>query len=235
MDRRTFIERLGGAVAVRSGIVHAQRDDGYYRNPRVTTPLIQYWEVETRETNRIQLRVRGVDLGDAYATTLIYKDTRLTETLNERLRRDFDGIVGAFIATRITFESPLSAFAQPSLVEGLAKRRFERTARNRGFSRLRERNTAERETTREQATAEYDAYYSIGRYTETPPPNIDRFPGIGRDDRVKTVLYFDVSRSGGSLLLTTGVRPTNQLLQTVLNRDSDAYRRELLQLMHSVR
>ncbi|WP_435152379.1 hypothetical protein [Haladaptatus sp. DFWS20] len=234
MDRRSFIELLGGTVVGGGEIVSARQDDERYRNPRVTASLVRYWEVEARETDRMPLRSRGIDLGGAYTTTLIYKDTRLTAAFDERLRRDFEGIVGAFITTRITFDSPLSAFAQPSLVTGLAKRRFERTARRRGFSRLREREPAERETTQEQATAEYEGYYSIDRYTETPPSNISRFPGIGRDNRVQTVLYFDVSRSGRSLILAAGIRPTDELLG-VLNRDDDAYRRELLRLMHSVR
>ncbi|GAA0245420.1 hypothetical protein GCM10009000_071530 [Halobacterium noricense] len=226
---------MGGIAFAGSGIVSAQQGNGHYRNPRVTAPLIQQWEVEARETNRTPFRPQGVDLGDAFTTTLLYKDTRLTETLAERLRREFNGIVGALIVTRVTFESPLSTFAQPALVAEFAKQEFERTARRHGFSELHERHSAERETTREQATAEYDGYYSIGRYTDTPTPEAARFPGIQRGNRVKTVLYFDVSRSEQSLLIATGIRPTDELLQAVLNRDSDAYRQELLQLMHSVR
>ncbi|WP_266075683.1 hypothetical protein [Haladaptatus caseinilyticus] len=235
MDRRGFIERLGGAVVVGSGIVAGRQSDGRYRNPTVTDPLVRQWEIEARETDRFDVRRRGIDFGDAYRTTLIYKDVRLTEAVDTRLQSDFEGIVGVFIATRITFDSPLSALARPGLVDGIAKRRFERTARKRGFTELREREPAERETTQAQATAEYVGYYDIDRYSEAPVPNIERFPGIRRNGRVKTVLYFDVSRSDGSLILTTGVRPTNEFFRTVLHRNSDTYRGELLRLMHSVR
>ncbi len=233
MDRRTFIGRVGGAIVAGSGIASA-RQSKRYSNPNVTDPLIQQWEIEARETDQFNLQNRGIDFGDAYSTTLIYKDTRLTETLAERLGSNFEGIVGAFIPTRITFDSPVSTLAQPSLIAGLAERRFEETVRRRGFSELRERTPAERETTQAQVLTEYEGYYDIGHYTNAPTENVTKLPGIRRDEKARTVLYFDVSRSSQSLLLTTGIRPADELLRTVLNRDSDTYRQELLGLMHSV-
>ncbi|WP_227355724.1 hypothetical protein [Haladaptatus salinisoli] len=235
VDRREFLRRAGGIAAIGAGAGVAGAQQGRYRAPAVTSPAIQEWEVEATLTDRIPIRARGWTFGDAYSTTVIYKDSRLTDALDERLRRNFDGIVGAFAPTRVTFDSPLSVFAQPSLVAGLAKRRFERTARRRGFSALRERSPAERETSPRRVTAEYEAYYDIGYDVAHSLPSVSELPHVRPDGRVKTILYFDVSRPRGSLILTSAARPADAMLRDVFGRDGDAYRAELLRLMHSVR
>ncbi|WP_227375956.1 hypothetical protein [Haladaptatus halobius] len=233
MDRREFLEGVGGFAAMGAGVAGARQRR--YRAPTVTSPAIRWWDVEATLTDHIPIRTEGWQFGDAYATTVIYKDSRLTDALDERLRRNFDGIVGAFTATRVTFDSPLSVFAQPSLVAGLAKRRFERTARNRGFSALRERPPAERETSPRRVTAEYEAYYDIGYDVAHSLPTASELPHVRPDGRVRTILYFDVSRPRKSLILTSGARPTDAMLRDVFDRNGDAYQAELLRLMHSVR
>lgn len=243
MERRRFLERLGrsaGAVSVGgalvggSGAVGATPADPY-REPVVTSPLIQGWVLAERRTDETPIRAGGASFGDAYTSTVMYRDEQLASILDRYVRGSFDGTVGAFIPTRVTFDSPLAILAQPSLVTGIAKRRFVARLRQSGFSHIRERGPSERETTDEQAVAEYEANYDASEYITRPNSPAYDLPSVTPNAHVKTVIYFEVVKPGDTLLFTSGVRPTDEMLRTVFGRDPDAYRAELLELMHSVR
>ncbi|WP_254663039.1 hypothetical protein [Haladaptatus sp. W1] len=243
MQRRRFLARMGAAVGgigavvgtEMNGVVGGARRRGPYREPVVTSPTIRRWTLEEKRTDRTVIRAGGRSFGDAYTSTLIYKDARLASGLDRYVRGNFEGIVAAFMATRVTFDSPLSILAQPSLVTGIAKERFERNLRRLGFSDIRERPTSERETTAEQAVAEYEADYDASEYIERPNSPAYRLPSVTPDRRVKTILYLEVLKPGETLLFTAGIRPTDELLRVVFDRDDDAYRAELLRLMHDVK
>ncbi len=217
-----------------SGVGTAQEDDPY-REPVITSPDIRQWTLEEKRTDRTEINEGGTSLGDAYTSTLIYKDSRLASTLDRYVQGNFDGIVGAFIATRVSFDSPLSILAQPSLVTGIVKDRFEANLRRLGFSDIRERMPSERETTDEQAIAEYEAYYDASEYITRSNSPFYELPSVTSDGRVKTIIYLEVLNPGGTLLFTAGIRPTDEMLRVVFDRSGDAYRTELLQLMHSVK
>ncbi len=237
MERRLFLERLGGVVAgigVGGGVVAGAQTD-LYRKPVITSPRIRQWTLEDERTDKTPIREGGTSLGNAYTSTLIYKDGKLASGLDKYVSGSFDGIVGAFMATRVTFDSPVSIFAQPLLVTGIAKQRFEETLTSLGFSDIRERSASERETTNEQAIAEYEAYYDASNYITRPNSPAYDLPSVTSDGRVKTVLYFEVLKPGETLLLTSGIRPTNRMLRQVFHRNPAAYRAELLRLMHSVK
>lgn len=236
MERRQFLERLGGVVAgigVVGGVANGAQSD-VYRKPVITSSL-RGWTLEDTRTDKTPIREGGTSLGNAYTSTVIYKDAQLASGLDKYVSGSFDGIVGAFMATRVTFDSPVSIFAQPSLVTGIAKRRFEETLSSLGFSDIRERSDAERETTNEQAIAEYEAYYDASEYITRPNSPAYDLPSVTSDGRVKTVLYLEVLKPGKTLLITSGIRPTNRMLRDVFHRNPNAYRRELLRLMHSVK
>ncbi|EFW90965.1 hypothetical protein ZOD2009_17503 [Haladaptatus paucihalophilus DX253] len=243
MQRRRFLARMGAAVGgigavvgtEMNGVVGGAQRRGPYREPVVTSPAIRRWTLEEKRTDRTVIRAGGRSFGDAYTSTLIYKDARLASGLDRYVRGNFEGIVGAFMATRVTFDSPLSILAQPSLVTGIAKERFERNLRRLGFSDIRERPPSERETTAEQAVAEYEADYDASEYIERPNSPAYRLPSVTPDGRVKTILYLEVLKPGETLLFTAGIRPTDELLRVVFDRDGDAYRAELLRLMHDVK
>lgn len=239
MNRRRFLARTGGVGAViwgigGSGVGTAQESDPY-REPVITSPVIRQWTLEEKRTDKTEIEEGGASLGDAYTSTLIYKDSRLASTLDRYVQGSFDGIVGAFMATRITFDSPLSILAQPALVTGIVKDRFEANLRRLGFSDIRERTPSERETTDEQAVAEYEAYYDASEYISRPNSPVYQLPSVTSDGRVKTTVYLEVLNPGGTLLFTAGIRPTDEMLRVIFDRSGDAYREELLQLMHSVK
>ncbi len=237
MERRQFLERLGGVVAVigvGGGVADGAQSD-LYREPIITSPQIKQWTLEAKRTDKTPIQEGGTSLGNAYTSTLIYKDSELASGLDKYVSGSFDGIVGAFMATRITFDSPVSIFAQSSLVTGIAKRRFEETLTSLGFSDIRERSASERETTNDQAIAEYEAYYDASTYITRPNSPAYNLPSVTPDGRVKTVVYLDLLKPGKTLLITSGIRPTNQMLRGVFNRNPNTYRAELLQLMHSVK
>jgi hypothetical protein len=218
-----------------NGIVSAAQSDDLYREPVITSPEIRHWTLEEKRTDKTEIREEGTSLSDAYTSTLIYKDTRLSSVLDRYVQGNFDGIVGAFMATRVTFDSPLSLLAQPSLVTGIVKDRFEGNLHRLGFSDIRERTPSERETTDEQAVAEYEAYYDAGEYITRTDSPVYALPSVTPDGRVKTILYLEVLNPGGTLLFTVGIRPTDEMLRVVFDRSGDAYRAELLRLMHSVK
>lgn len=238
MERRQFLGRLGGAagvIGVGGGVVDAAQGDDRYREPVVTSPLIRGWVLEEKRRSKTRIEEGGTSFGNAYTSTLIYRDDRLASGLDRYVRGSFDGIVGAFVATRVTFDSPLAILAQPSLVTGIAKERFERTLHRLGFSDVRERDSPERETTDEQAVAEYEAYYDASASITRPNSPAYDLPSVTPDGRVKTIIYLEVLKPGDTLLFTSGIRPTDAMLRVVFDRDPDAYRAELLRLMHSVR
>ncbi|WP_231184215.1 hypothetical protein [Haladaptatus sp. DYF46] len=239
MNRRRFLARTGEMGAVIGGIggsgVGTAQESDPYREPVITSPAIRQWTLEEKRTDRTEIDEGGTSLGDAYTSTLIYKDPRLASTLDRYVRGNFDGIVGAFMATRVTFDSPLSILAQPSLVTGIVKDRFEANLRRLGFSDIRERTPSERETTDEQAVAEYEAYYDASEYITRPNSPVYELPSVTSDGRVKTILYLEVLKPNETLLFTAGIRPTDEMLRVVFDRSGDAYRKELLRLMHSVK
>ncbi|WP_223302100.1 hypothetical protein [Haladaptatus sp. R4] len=237
MERRQFLERLGGVVAgigVVGGVADGAQSN-VNRRPVITSSLIREWTLEDERTDKTPIKQAGTSLGDAYTNTLIYRDAELASGLDKYVSGSFDGIVGAFMATRVTFDSPVAIFAQPSLVTGIAKRRFEETLSSLGFSDIRERSASERETTNEQAIAEYEAYYDASEYITRPNSPAYDLPSVTSDGRVKTVLYLEVLKPGKTLLITSGIRPTNRMLRDVFHRNPNVYRRELLRLMHSVK
>lgn len=129
MDRRQFLGSTG-AAAVAVGAAgcsttgtgtDADAADGY-PYPSIPGDALDGWELTDRRAEDSRRRFGGVGL-DQYVRTELYEFARLSEEVAEKTLGQFEGDLGAFFASRTTFEGYASYLADAGRVadEGLGE------------------------------------------------------------------------------------------------------------------
>lgn len=125
MDRRDFL-RTAGATAVAAGAAGcttsesgADAEDGY-PYPSVPESALEGWELTDRRAEDERRRIAGARL-DQHTRTEVYEFARLSEAVAEKTLEQFEGDLGAFFASRTTFEGYASRLVDAERVadEGL--------------------------------------------------------------------------------------------------------------------
>lgn len=110
MDRREFI-RSAGVTAVAVGAAGCSTTDsgdgtggdGEYPFPSVPEHALDGWTLADRRAEDERRRFGGVGV-DQHTRTEVYEFARLSEEVAEKTLGQFEGDLGAFFATRTTFE-----------------------------------------------------------------------------------------------------------------------------------
>lgn len=127
MDRRRFL-RATGATAVAVGAAgcsttdtgtDADAADGY-PYPSIPEGALDGWALTDRRAEDTRRRFGGVGL-DQHTRTELYEFARLSEEVAEKTLEQFEGDLGVFFASRITFEGYASYLADAERIadEGL--------------------------------------------------------------------------------------------------------------------
>lgn len=127
MDRRDFL-RSAGATAVAAGVAgcstsdsgtDADGEDGY-SYPSIPEEALDGWTLSDRRAEDERRRFAGVAIV-RHTRTEVYEFTRLSEAVAEKTLGQFEGDLGAFFASRTTFEGYASYLVDAELVadEGL--------------------------------------------------------------------------------------------------------------------
>lgn len=127
MDRRDFL-RTAGATAVAAGAAGCSTSDtgadadgdGQYSYPSIPRRALEGWTLSDRRAEDERRRFGGVGL-DQHTRTEVYEFSRLSEEVAEKTLEQFEGDLGAFFASRVTFEGYASYLADAERVadEGL--------------------------------------------------------------------------------------------------------------------
>lgn len=127
MDRRDFL-RTAGATAVAAGAAGCSTSDsgtdddgeGGYPYPSIPESALDGWELTDRRAEDERRRIAGARL-DQHSRTEVYEFARLSEEVAEKTLEQFEGDLGAFFASRTTFEGYAAYLADAERVadEGL--------------------------------------------------------------------------------------------------------------------
>ncbi|MDL5362282.1 twin-arginine translocation signal domain-containing protein [Halalkalicoccus sp. NIPERK01] len=122
MNRRDFL-RSAGATAVAVGVAgcstsesgNVNVEDGRYPYPSIPERALDGWELTDRRAEHSRRRFAGTGL-DQHTRTELYEFARLSEEVAEKTLGQFEGDLGVFFASRITFEGYASYLADAGRV-----------------------------------------------------------------------------------------------------------------------
>lgn len=264
MDRRDFL-RTAGATAVAASAAGCSTSDsgtdaggnGQYPYPSIPERALEGWTLSDRRAEDERRRFGGVGL-DQHTRTEVYEFSRLSEEVAEKTLEQFKGDLGAFFASRVTFEGYASRLVDAERVadEGLEEMTAEMEAM--GITDVQETDPTDPRpaVTNGQAVRETVGTYPVedlSLETELPGNARQTFEIEGGEVPVRGVLaawktgrrtayvaggaYPDGNFARESLVSVTGDGRGDGIDVTVnvdLNLEPEAYREEIVGLVERV-